>query len=324
MLLQYYREEADLGPQDTVLIGSVDRQPEDDLALVRALRQKQVTTVVFGSPDATGLPQQADYFINNFATAKESVLRLSGRDEAVCPIAPVMNVANLWAFTAELVAALTRRQVMPTMFQSVMVPGARERNAKYLPTPFHTDLKVDPVAPGVLGRQYLAALRQEITGLQKTQRNALRAAGAKVAQARAAGHTAYAVLVGHYPPAEIGRPGDPGLFRPAEAKGQPEEPLAGIQAGDVVFYVGYTWLPEPLLRGAKEAKATTICAIARGEGWEVSPGLVDVFIDPQWRLGDAAVEVPGYDVRVLPPSGVIQPILYWCVVAEAAGREGRN
>lgn len=318
MLLQSYQPNLTLGPLDTVLIGSVGSQPQADLDLIRTLRQQGVVTVAFGSPQAKALGQEADFFISNNVVDEAGIIRLTAWDQPICPLASVMNVVNLWVFTGELVAALTRCGQMPTMFQSVMSPGGKERNEKFLPTPFHTDRSVPPVAPAALGRSYLAALRKYLILLQATQGEAIRKAAAKVGQARAAGHTAHAVLVGHYVPAEIGRAGDPGLFQAAPAKGQPEEPLPGIQPGDVILYIGYTWLPLPLLRGAKEAGATTIAAIAQGEGWAVPTDLIDIYIDPQWKLGDAAVEVPGYDLHILPPSGVVQSIIYWCISAEAA------
>ena len=48
----------------------------------------------------------------------------------------------------------------------------------------------------------------------------------------------------------------------------------------------------------------------------------DIVIDQHWRLGDAIVTVPGYDVRILPPSAVTQLACYWAVVGEAAARKG--
>lgn len=45
---------------------------------------------------------------------------------------------------------------------------------------------------------------------------------------------------------------------------------------------------------------------------------LDVFIDPFWRFGDAVVEIPGYDVKIIPPSGVIQSMIYWMLSGEAA------
>ena len=45
--------------------------------------------------------------------------------------APVVT-AHLWTFTAELISALTRLGKLPPMYQSMVVPGGRERNAEHL------------------------------------------------------------------------------------------------------------------------------------------------------------------------------------------------
>ena len=44
------------------------------------------------------------------------------------PVVSLTNLLWLWSFTAELIAALTRRGIMPCVYQSVLVPGARNRN----------------------------------------------------------------------------------------------------------------------------------------------------------------------------------------------------
>ena len=36
----------------------------------------------------------------------------------------------------------------------------------------------------------------------------------------------------------------------------------------------------------------------------------DVVINEHWLVGDGAVDVPGYDVKILPPSGVAQLFIY--------------
>ena len=43
----------------------------------------------------------------------------------------------------------------------------------------------------------------------------------------------------------------------------------------------------------------------------------EVYIDQHWAFGDAVVEVPGYDVKILPTSGVISEAVLWMVCAEA-------
>jgi hypothetical protein len=42
----------------------------------------------------------------------------------------------------------------------------------------------------------------------------------------------------------------------------------------------------------------------------------EIFIDQQWRLGDAVVTCPGYDVPILPASGVMAEAVLWSVVSD--------
>jgi hypothetical protein len=41
-----------------------------------------------------------------------------------------------------------------------------------------------------------------------------------------------------------------------------------------------------------------------------------LYLDPGWPLTDGCVRVPGYDVPILPASGVIQAAIYWTIAAE--------
>ena len=40
----------------------------------------------------------------------------------------------------------------------------------------------------------------------------------------------------------------------------------------------------------------------------------DYVIRPSWPYGDSLVDVPGYDVKILPSSGIVQAAIYWAVV----------
>ena len=55
-----------------------------------------------------------------------------------------------------------------------------------------------------------------------------------------------------------------------------------------------------------------------GEGApvEIDMSLIDISIDPYWKQGDAVVEAPGYDTKIIPPSGVVMVTCYWMIVGE--------
>ncbi len=42
-----------------------------------------------------------------------------------------------------------------------------------------------------------------------------------------------------------------------------------------------------------------------------------LFIAPAWPLADGCVKVPGYDVPILPASGVVQAAIYWTIASKA-------
>ncbi len=44
--------------------------------------------------------------------------------------------------------------------------------------------------------------------------------------------------------------------------------------------------------------------------------LGDLFIDQQWQMGDAAIQVPDYDVRILPASGLAQLYIHELLAAQ--------
>lgn len=43
-----------------------------------------------------------------------------------------------------------------------------------------------------------------------------------------------------------------------------------------------------------------------------------LYLDLGWPLTDACVRVPGYDVPILPASGVFQAAIYWALADERA------
>lgn len=81
--------------------------------------------------------------------------------------------------------------------------------------------------------------------------------------------------------------------------------------------------PERELKYAQEVGAKTICVFTPGptdigEGLpvEADMNLLDIYIDPYWKHGDAIVEVPDYDTKIIPPSGVVMVTCYWMIIGE--------
>jgi len=84
-------------------------------------------------------------------------------------------------------------------------------------------------------------------------------------------------------------------------------------------WVGYVAVPLDLWRAVRRAGAKAV--------WIVSPLPAEVdfeqfgdnIINQRWPIGDGAVDIPGYDVRILPPSGVAQLFIYELLVHAGGG-----
>lgn len=291
-----------------LVYGCLQGAEKADAALLRQVHEKGALIVAFGGASrADELKPVADHFLPNGLPT----------DTPLAPqVAAAMDLAQLWAFTGDLVGVCTRAGKMPTMWQSVMVEGSRERNARYRALRFHDDLKVPAVEPGVLGKQYLTAIVRAVTGLQ-TQEKQLAAAGAAVRQTVAAGHTVFHVNLGHFEPAQL-LPEGFGAPLTVLPRTQAEADLrAKAMKGDTALIVWYTEMPTALLQAARDAGAASICVVASNPAAPLDTRLADTFLDPQWVFGDAAVEIPGYDVKGLPPSGVLNSLVFYTVLAEA-------
>jgi len=298
----------DVGAADVLVYGCRVGAEEADAARLRAVRERQGLVIAVGPASAPKSLQEAASFYLPVGLPADTPLFAQASASA--------SLAALWAFTGDLVGACTRQGRMPTLWQSVMVPGSRERNAKYRSQRFHDDVTVPPQAPGVLGERYLAGLCTALTGL-RSQHGKIAAAGALVRRAVETRHTVFHANMGHFEPALLLGPDVTFALSVLPAK-DPEADLKqhGV-AGDALLAVWYTAMPTALLSAAREKQVATACILAGNPTEARDQALADVLLDPQWVIGDAVVEVPGYDVRILPPSGVLNSAVFFAVLADA-------
>ncbi len=134
-------------------------------------------------------------------------------------------------------------------------------------------------------------------------------------EAIAAGHKVYLIPFGHLPPYEVNLPPDLGVFAklPSDTNG-PAFAKVG-KPGDLLVYIGYYELPVDLVDAAHAAGAKIVSFVAGTPDRFAGAMGADVNIEACWPFGDAAVDLPGYDVHILPPSGVMTSVAYWMLVA---------
>ncbi len=99
------------------------------------------------------------------------------------PVAPMANVINLWTFSAELVGAMNRLGKMPTLWQSMFVPGSDARNARIDKWEFDTEAKIQPVEAGTLGLQYITAAKSCLESMKANELAQFEKAGTVCADA---------------------------------------------------------------------------------------------------------------------------------------------
>jgi len=242
----------------------------------------------------------------------------------------LIDVLNAWALTAEHVGALTRLGKMPPMYISTLCEEGPAWAEKYRGRmQFHDDIVVPPVPPGELARRYVAAIRELLVKLRDNELADLRRAAELISAELAQGRKTPVLYIGHMCPHYVGKGKDgvwaEGLFmywgNPAALDRFREQ----ARPGTLVFRLGYLGLHRDLASLYSETGLRVILATGENTRPEWQPddeflqGLA-VEIDMGYKMGDAAVTIEGYPIRVFPPSGVLQLVTYEAVNAEVLSR----
>ena len=275
---------------DIILYAVPGALEQEDLKRLDQLREKGATVIPFSS--------LAGVFGKHF------------------PIDTVANVVDLWTWTGEFVAACTRLGQMPVLYQSYGLPGGPERGKKYQGKRFHDDLSVKPIAPGVLGREYLDQIQRMLTKINATQMPKILQAAKWWSEVPTASATT--LFTGHMFPRHAQ---DPRALRISDFTAVPawedKEILDPGHAPAFVLCLGYQFAPQKLLDQAKALGVKLVYSDVQ-PAQPPEPASNILYLDPAWPLADGCVTVTGYDVPILPASGVVQAAIYWTIVSERA------
>lgn len=244
-------------------------------------------------------------------------------DEGLIPTEPIANMVVLWTWTAELVTACTRQGKMPTMYMSASIPGGMDRNNKLAGKRFH-DTCPPPIPAGQLGRAYLDALRADLQAVHDHEMDKIKEAARLANLARKEGRGAYTFWHGHSLIHAGETPYDPGFLINLN-KDWMTARTEVLKSNDFLLVIGYIALPRGEHWGnfAENVRAAGVKPVWSFTGYDtnetaqVLPG--EMFIDQHWRHGDAAVDVEGYDIPILPTSGIVGQSILWMIQAEMAG-----
>lgn len=304
-----------------VLFALRDDSLPDEAKLITSLHTRGDLVIVFGRRETLTQAKSAGFVwddaIETHAAAHGGLLS-DGRGGWFVPTDEIGDIAAGWVWCGEFIAACTRLGRMPTVWESVYVPGGTERDAALSAVIFdpHTPIAVPP---GRIGTDYLRLLRADLGQVHAREMENIHKAAAEAATARAAGHLDFLAVNGHSLWNELAAPHFPSLFQPL----QPASPnVAQPGAGDFLLALGYTRLfDEPEYhnfavpaRAAGAKIAWSLTDVNKDQIAAIKPG--EIYIDQRWGYGDAVVTMPGYDVKILPDSGVIQQVILLMITAQ--------
>jgi hypothetical protein len=315
MMLREYDSLRKPTPRDVVLVGWSNTTPEDDLALLNDLKNTGAFLVGIG-PASQKLSTQVHAFLES--TLPPPVILPFG----AYPLVSLQNLILLWSFTGELVAALTHLGQMPTMYQSVLVPGARKRNASLRGHRF--DKSIPPVQPKLLAETYLDKIKNCLHTVCAQEIPAIEQVAQACTEVRQNGNHIHAFLISHFPVHQIGAPGDPNFMAPITGHSGEipdlEELKQKLHPGNLFFFLGYYRRPVQAYEVARRRTCQIVEIITGTDQPHPTGPNPDYIIRPGWHYTDSLVPVSGYDVRILPASGILQTAIYWAVVGEMVER----
>ncbi len=225
------------------------------------------------------------------------------------------NLIPAWIFSAELVGALTRLDKMPVMYETIGLPGGFPRIYKYQREGvfWHEKNDVPPITAGVLGNRYADGVKAILLRADQEDRDGFNEAATWAADALNDGHHVIMYGMGHFVPdeiqhTEIGKDFQSGVWNSGFS--YLKTPDDKYSKGDVLIHIGYQHPPNGLLKAGREAGARVVYVdILRNRDYVNDPGVL--WIDPMWPWSDACVTLEGYDIPILPPSGIVNCAIAW-------------
>lgn len=273
----------------------------------RELERRGCLVVVFGPKPASGAPH-FKYWLDSFTplNADNNFTRMG-------------NVLSLWTLTGELAASTARMGKTLVFYESIFIYDSTDRHNMYKDMAFHDGVThMAPVRPGVISEEYLAYIQNMLENIREWELTKIVAVGKKMARLAAEGHPALLTVIGHVMPSSVDLHSKLYRYVDTQKRGNPLE--GELHRGGFLVFVGYQGTYHNVWRDLRKAGATAAWIIAPFPAEVYFSQWGDVMINQHWPIGDCAVEVPGYDIRILPPSGIAQLFIYGTMMRAAGAR----
>lgn len=300
MMLKRLLPSTQLTESDTVLAAYAgnesDAGQQELIELAKTVAAADATLVLFSS-SAAELPELAGN-VTRLPTST-SVIDAGQR----ITTASVSNAVGLWAWVGQFIAGCVEAGKMPALFESHGMPGGRDRSARYRPAgPFHESTHVTPEAARTLSTRYLDALADALTQTA-LQHEAFKRGSTMLRLAQQQNKPVQVLAIAHMFPSEMATGPTPAWVKHTK----PDD----FDPAGVAFAIQYQSFPWAIAQKVRDAGGQIIATASHLAPAEFLDNPHCVYINPHWQVYDAAVTLEGYDVRILPISGIIQSAIYW-------------
>jgi hypothetical protein len=287
-----------LGPSDTILAATTQLGAADELnGLLQKAQAAGASIILFSGSQRPRGDHLLVFPVKNFA-----------RPHGGGPqIESVSNVIGMWTWTGELVRACVRLGKMPCLYESGGMPGGLKRDDSVRNKSFHTHNLANPESVPDLGRNYLMAISASLSQLEEKNRGNFSRAVALLKDSHLHNRPVFVRAISHMFPDETTSNPVPAWFHFAE-------PTAPPSPDGVTLYLGYQSLPWEIPALTVGERVPCILTSSRHPTPDWVEDATHIYIDPCWEVQDAAVKVPGYDINILPPSGVMQSAIFWQLI----------
>ena len=313
---------------DAMIFAWDDAPKAGDLKRLQDEKAKGLFIIGFGAKKSAKLAElvaACDAWIDSGTGEDDRAVELSG-GRRIGKTEHFTNGVNGWLFTAELVAALTRRGKMPPMYRSYMAEDGPAWSGRYAgKVQFHDDLTVPPIAPGELGRRYLARIGSMVARMKNAELPKLRTIAERIAAELQEGRKTVVASVGHMVMNYVGRFDDSLWATNHEVSPGADSQLKSYEKtpdGALVLRLDANGLHASIHQLFQRKKQRVMLITSENPRAEaaIPPGY-DLRVDPGIPFGDACVWLDGYPIPILPPSGVMQIAAYESINVEVHARQ---
>lgn len=239
-------------------------------------------------------------------------------DAAGSNVSPSLaSIVHAWIYTGMLIEACARQGKMPVTFETIGLPGGYPRIQQYQAKGIlwidHAPAALEEAKHLELGRRYADNVAAILNRVEREDREKLNRAGEWAARALAEGKTVYMYCMGHFVPDEVAKSEIGAKFKTATwnsgftTQAVPDD---RFNAGDLAIHIGYQHPPNGLYERARPAGTRIVYVdLLEHRDWKTDADVI--WIDPMWPWDDAVVTFEGYDIPMLPPSGIVNSAIAW-------------